>query len=104
MVDRPRYDRVILFAGHMIDKPGRRPHRFPPAMESLAAREIAKALQASVAQGTGSTVAISSAACGGDIIFLEACTTLGVTHVISLPFAPAHFRLTSVAGFGGRWV
>ena len=62
---------VFLFSGHMVDAPDRSPPRFPPDKEPLAAAAIAKLLDE---LGAGATdVAISSGACGGDLLFVESC-------------------------------
>ncbi len=38
--------RVFLFSGHMLDAKGRKPPRFPPERESIAARAIAAVVRA----------------------------------------------------------
>ena len=53
----------------MIDAPDRSPPRFPPDKEPLAAAAIDKLLDE---LGAGTTdVAISSGACGGDLLFAD---------------------------------
>ncbi|HEX8098277.1 MAG TPA: TRAFs-binding domain-containing protein [Pyrinomonadaceae bacterium] len=103
--DRARIDQyfripgVVVFAGHMIDRPERETPRFPPRLEDAvreAIREKLKKLNA----GLG----YSSAACGSDIIFLETMLELGgETHVI-LPYNQQQFAHDSVEiAVGGRW-
>lgn len=92
----------LLFTGHMIDLPQREKPRFPPAIESAArtaiAAEIAKTEATDGARGFG------SGARGGDILFHEECRRRGIQTDIVLPFAPAEFIRTSVAGAeGGNW-
>jgi len=96
--------RVILFAGHMVDLPDRPKPRFPPRAVDAAAEAIGRTLDGLLAQGPESAVAASSAARGGDLLFLEACRERGlVTHIV-LPFAPERFMETSVRGAaGGDW-
>jgi hypothetical protein len=97
-------DRAILFTGHMVDLPDRpaAKRRFPPAMESLAREAIELHLRQIVARGER-LLAISAAARGGDILFLEACGELQIPYFIALPFEVERFLETSVAGAEGGW-
>jgi hypothetical protein len=86
--------RVLLFAGHLIDAPGRMDPRFPPELEPAAARAIARAV-ADIAP----TVGIASAARGGDILFHEVSRAQGIPTVVVLPFQEDdEFEKQSVAG------
>ena len=90
---------VVLFAGHMIDRPDRTPPRFPedrcPAVAAairawLGGREV----------GCG----FSSAACGADILFQEALADCGADRRVILPFPEEMFLRTSVDPDGsGAW-
>ena len=91
--------RVIAFSGHMIDRPGRKSPRFPPELES----SVADALRATIAR-IGPALGYAQAACGGDILFLEAMQDAGWQTQIVLPFAPASFVDTSVRFAGAQWV
>ena len=94
---------VLLFSGHMIDAAGREPPRFPAAMEGLAARAIARALdELGAASGD---LALSQAASGGDLLFLEACRARGVRLQAMLPFEEPEFIERSVlrASNGEHW-
>jgi class 3 adenylate cyclase/tetratricopeptide (TPR) repeat protein len=83
--------RVMLFAGHMIDRPGRSSPRFPPEVESAVAGAIADRVRR-----FDGRVGFASAACGSDILFLEAVGRLGgETHIV-LPAEPAEFARESV--------
>jgi hypothetical protein len=96
---------AVIFTGHMIDLPGRAVPRFPPALETAATAAIRAALVAAMAHMSGEKVGYASAARGGDILFHEQARSLGFRTVIVLPFAPALFETTSVAGAtGGNWV
>lgn len=96
---------ALLFAGHMIDLPGRPEPRFPPEMEEMAAEAISAAVQRFVARTDRRAVALSSAARGGDILFLEACRHLGIECFVVLPFPAEKFVKESVEGpKKGRWV
>ncbi len=86
-----RIPRVAVFAGHMIDAPGRPTPRFPPRLEKAVVDEIRIRLEQDDCR-----IGFSSAACGSDILFLEALRMLGgETHVV-LPCDPEYFRRTSV--------
>lgn len=82
---------VVVFAGHMIDRPERTTPRFPPQLEQRvgdALRERLKLLNAGVGY--------ASAACGSDIMFLETLIEMGgETHVV-LPYNQNQFKEDSV--------
>ncbi len=59
--------RVVVFAGHMIDQPGRPKPRFPDYLAPKIYQEIAATLARVDAR-----IGFASAACGSDILFLEA--------------------------------
>ena len=95
----PRY--VFLFSGHMIDAPGRETPRFPAAKEAVAAREITSIL---VDLDAGpEDVAFSSGACGGDLLFAEACLNRRVHLQMRIPFDEPTFLKNSVIFAGGDW-
>lgn len=91
--------RVVVFSGHMVDAPGREVPRFPPALERAVAKRLAERLEALQA-GFG----YSSAACGADLLFVEAMLERGAEVHVTLPFDRADFLATSVAYAGQRWV
>lgn len=97
-------DRAIVFTGHMVDLPDRpvAKRRFPPAMEPLAGEAIQRRLEEIVARHER-LVALSAAARGGDILFVESCRRLRVPYLIALPFLPERFLETSVRGAEGNW-
>jgi|CXWL01.1.fsa_nt_gi hypothetical protein len=86
---------VFLFTGHMIDKKGRKEPRFPPAKEPLAAEAIARAIQ-QLGAGSGD-LAICGGACGGDLLFAEACLKQGLYLELYLPFRETDFIPRSVS-------
>jgi tetratricopeptide (TPR) repeat protein len=73
----PEPARVVLFSGHMVDDPAVRgegkekPARFPGAKTEAAAARIAAALD-EIGAGPGD-LGICGGACGGDLLFAEAC-------------------------------
>jgi class 3 adenylate cyclase len=82
---------VVVFSGHMIDRPERESPRFPAALE----REVRGASRAQLAP-LGPVIAYASAACGSDLIFLETVLELGgVVHVV-LPYDRDDFVRDSV--------
>ncbi len=89
---------VLVFTGNMIDGPGSRAPRFPAAIE-VAVRE-AVVLQLTALKPTA---VYGSAACGADILCLEAARALGCETHIVLPFPAAEFRRSSVDFAGGNW-
>lgn len=91
--------RVAAFTGHMLDAPGRSPARFPAALETAVARELAARVEAS-----NIGFAYCSAACGGDLLFIEALLARGAEVHVILPFERADFVATSVAFAGDGWV
>lgn len=95
-------DRVFLFSGHMIDRPGRTPLRFPPTAEPIAAQAIAAKLDA--LQAGPSDLAICGGACGGDILFAEACLARGLRLQIHIQFEEPEFLSASVSCAGVQWV
>lgn len=95
-------NRVFLFTGHMIDSPDREQPRFPAAMEDVAQNAIASALERLAARK--GEVAISSGACGGDLLFAEAALSRGLSLEMFLPFEEAGFIAQSVACGGNGWI
>ena len=91
-------DRVLLFAGHMIDKPDRAQPRFPAAMEATARQALREQIdQALAAWPVGATVlGIAGGASGGDILFHEVCAERGIDTELYLPMAPAAYIAESV--------
>jgi class 3 adenylate cyclase len=81
---------VVAFTGHMMDKVGRVPPRFVPRFwkekEDLVTQAIHDALERLDAR-----VGFSSAACGGDIIFIEQMLKRGGEVHVVLPYAEELF-------------
>lgn len=96
--------RVFLFSGHVMDRPDRPEPRFPPGMERSAATAIDAALDHHGARSGDR--ALSQAAAGGDILFLEACQKRGLRCHVLLPFDRVRFLERSVrpSANGERWV
>lgn len=96
---RPR--RVLLFSGHMIDQPNRAVPRFPAEKAGLAATAIDNALEDM--QAGPDDLALTQGACGGDLVFTEACLRRGVRVYWLQPFAEPEFIQHSVAWAGASW-
>lgn len=93
---------VILFTGHIVDRPGRTPPRFPPSAVPSAAARIADAL-ASLDAGP-SDLALTQGAAGGDLLFIEAAQARGVPVQLLQPFDEARFLAESVLPHGEAWL
>jgi class 3 adenylate cyclase len=83
---------VIIFSGHMIDTPDRARPRFPPNLVSAVADEIRDRLRRNNAQ-----IGVCSAACGSDLLFIEAMLERGAEIHVVLPWRREEFLRTSVA-------
>jgi len=96
----PRY--VFVFSGHMIDAPDRESPRFPAGKEPAAAGAISGTLDE---LGAGpADIGLCSGACGGDLLFAEACLVRGVHLQIRIPFDEPTFLKNSVTFAGGNWL
>lgn len=95
----PRH--VLLFSGHLIDRPGRPTPRFPPDKEPVAAGAIGHVLDELGAGGED--LALCGGACGGDLLFAEACLARGARLEIRIPFEEPEFLEQSVTFAGEHW-
>jgi class 3 adenylate cyclase len=86
-----RVPSVLVFAGHMIDRPDRIEPRFPRELESVVGKAIQDKIDM-LKPGFG----FSSAACGSDILFLEAMLGRGAEVSIVLPYNEEEFVRDSV--------
>jgi class 3 adenylate cyclase len=82
---------VILFAGHMIDRPDRPSPRFPSELEPFVAKEIHNKIN-KLKPGFG----FSSAACGSDLLFIEAMLDIEAKVSVALPYEREQFIRDSV--------
>ncbi|BAY22651.1 hypothetical protein NIES2100_24140 [Calothrix sp. NIES-2100] len=83
--------RTVVFTGHMIDQPGRKIPRFPPELET----EVYQAMRDRLSS-LDAKIGYASAACGADILFLEAILELnGEIHIV-LPYTQEEFIKDSV--------
>jgi tetratricopeptide (TPR) repeat protein len=94
---------VFLFSGHMVDHPARQNPRFPPDMVEEAGQKIRESLD-KLEAGAHDLAITAGAACGGDILFIEACLERDMRVEIYLPFNEAAFIEESVSFAGDDWV
>jgi tetratricopeptide (TPR) repeat protein len=90
---------VVAFAGHMVDAPGRAKLRFPQAIVPA----VAAAIDAEVA-ALRDPIVFTSAACGADLLFVEAAQARGAEVNLVLPFDRDDFVRTSIAVGGDAWI
>jgi tetratricopeptide (TPR) repeat protein len=90
----PSFEKVLVFSGHMIDKPGRSTERFPPGKEAAVRERIARQLeQWDVGKGD---LTICGGARGGDILFAELCADRGAEVWLFLALPEDEFLDRSV--------
>jgi len=101
----PRFKKVVLASGHMIDLPDRVAkglgERFPPAKEDLVSERIAKQLEV---WGIGAhDLAICGGARGTDLLFAELCADRGAEVWLFLALPEAEFLEASVRLADSNW-
>ena len=92
---------VVALAGRRVDAAGAQPTRFPFENAPTVGERIKAVLVR-----TSARALVSSAACGADLLALEAAGDLGLRRVVVLPFAADRFRVESVTDRPGgeeRW-
>ncbi|MBW1771315.1 MAG: DUF4071 domain-containing protein [Deltaproteobacteria bacterium] len=89
---------IVAFSGNMMDHPERVEQRFPESIADHVKQKIAEALS-ELQVGVG----YSSAACGADILFIEAMQERGSEVTIVLPFQKEQFIQTSIRFAGEQW-
>ena len=89
---------VIALVGRRIDPPDLAFPVFPYTAVQRVRKRIHDLLKDSDAKAL-----VCSAACGANLIALEAAGELGIRRRIVLPFEPARFRETSVIDRPGDW-
>ncbi len=89
---------ILALAGRRIDPPDASVTRFP--LENIAA---VRERIATLMTATQASKLVCSAACGADLLALEAARELAVDCYIVLPFSKQRFRITSVVDRPGEW-
>ncbi len=87
--------RVVLFSGHMVDRPDRPRPRFPESKAAAAGQRIAAELD-KLGVGRGD-LGVAQAASGGDLLFAQACLARGMRLDIHLPQQEPDFLRNSVS-------
>lgn len=89
---------IVAIAGRRIDAPGAQPPRFPLARQEQTRSRILAQLKK-----LGATATVSSAACGADLLALQAARELGIRRRIILPYHEDWFLEDSVTDRPGDW-
>jgi hypothetical protein len=89
---------IVAVAGRRIDAADAAVAHFPLANRRLVARRIGAALQR-----LDATAVVASAACGADLLALDAAECRGMRRRIILPYAEEWFLEDSVLDRPGRW-
>jgi tetratricopeptide (TPR) repeat protein len=97
----PRFAKIFVASGHMIDAPDRKDERFPARKEAAVKAEIDAQL---AAWEVGSTdLAICGGARGADMLFAETCVDRGAEVWLMLPLPEGKFLDESVRLPTGDW-
>jgi hypothetical protein len=91
---------TVIFAGHMVDAPGRESPRFPAERVPAARQAIRKAI---LVVDDPEAAAVSGAACGGDLLFCEGWLATGRKLGVYLPKDEEAFLDESVRFAGPEW-
>jgi hypothetical protein len=89
---------VLALSGRRIDSPETQRACFPQQNIDLVRRRVVHLFER-----LDLAILVCSAACGADLLALEACEALGGRRRILLPFGPVRFRETSVVDRPGDW-
>ena len=98
MTESKRGCMILGLAGRRIDAPETAEPAFPLENYSIVHDRLIRLLSEQNVR-----VLVCSAACGADLLALQAAEALGIRRRIILPFAPSHFRQTSVIDRPGDW-
>jgi tetratricopeptide (TPR) repeat protein len=97
----PRFRKVVIASGHMIDEPDRKTERFPPRKEGVVRERLAEQL-AAWKVGPGD-LAICGGARGADMLFAELCADAGAEVWVMLALAENEFVEQSVRLPNSDW-
>jgi len=89
---------VVVLAGRRVDAAEAEAPRFPARNLATVEERISELLRESDAR-----VLVCAAACGADILALEAASNLGIRRRVVLPYSRELFRETSVVDRPGDW-
>jgi hypothetical protein len=102
-VAAPRFQRAVVFTGHMVDRPDRKTPRFPQNKEADAGAAIRRALADLTGGEPSSCIGFAGGASGGDLLFHEACEDLGIVSRLRLTLPVGPFIANSVAPANADW-
>jgi hypothetical protein len=100
---KPDEQYVFLFTGHRVDDKGTVLKRFPEVLEAEARKRIDATLKKYQA-GENDLALTAGAACGGEIIFIEACLDRNMKVEIHLPKAEPEYIKGNISQAGDTWV
>jgi hypothetical protein len=90
---------ILVYAGRRVDAGDRTSaERFPLASVSRVQRDVERVLRQ-----LRPAAVVGSAACGSDLLVLEAAGRLRVRRRVIVPFEQSTFRATSVTDRPGNW-
>ena len=89
---------IIALAGRRVDRPDANQKRFPPENTERVQRQISDFLKSAEA-----ATLVCAAACGSDLLALEAAGALGIRRRVVLPYDRETFKQSSVADCPGDW-
>ena len=98
MAKRLETDTVAALAGRRIDAEGAKVSQFPLAMIPVVRRALSDLMRKE-----GVSLLVCSAACGADLLALDAALEAGIRCRVILPFEQSRFRQTSVIDRPGDW-
>lgn len=92
---------AIVFSGHIVDRPGRGSRRFPGESVEGVSSALRTALEE--LQPVAGNPAMTGAAAGADLLFIESALAVRMNVTVCLPFSEPRFLETSVDSFGTEW-
>jgi tetratricopeptide (TPR) repeat protein len=94
---------VVLFSGHKIDVGDDAEQRLKPEMEQETRKRIDAALD-KFDIGNNDLGITAGSACGGEIIFIEACLERGMAVEVCLPISESDYIKRNISYAGDEWV
>ena len=89
---------IVALAGRRIDAPDTNSKRFPGGLAGSIKQKLADCFVAVKARHL-----VCSAACGSDLLAIQAAEELGIDSTVVLPFDHVLFRASSVVDRPGDW-
>ncbi len=93
---------AFLFAGYMIDYPGKEDDHFPPEKESAVRLAIRETLE-KCGGGPEDVAFTPGVACGSELIFIECCVEKGIPVRAYMPVPEANYVSAFVSPGGDAW-